>query len=136
MPIRHPLGMSTPASSASSRIGRVAGRLDGRAVLGEADRAALADDRGRDAELLGEQLHPALLVVALESVEQPGRTAGERGALLQVGHEVVEVGHVEHAVLVVVARDEVDHPGLVELAQVVMKIECGSLGATCTTVMS
>src|SRR4051794_34704954 len=54
--------------------------LDGLAVLGEADRAALADDRGRDAELLGEQLHPALLVVDPESVEQPGRTAGERGA--------------------------------------------------------
>src|SRR6187431_2969858 len=34
-------------------------RLDGLAVLGEADRAALTDDRGRDAELLGEQLHPA-----------------------------------------------------------------------------
>ncbi len=34
------------------------------------------------------------------------------------GTRSVEVGHVEHAVLVVVAGDEIDHPGLVELAKV------------------
>ena len=74
---------------------------------------------GRDPELLGEQLQAALRVVLLEGVEQSGRAAREGGALVQVGHEVGEVGDVEDAVLVVVARDELDHPGLVELAEVV-----------------
>ena len=79
----------------------------------------------------------ALGVVRLERVEQAGRAAGEGGALGQVGHEVGQVGDVEHAVLVVVPRDQADQPGVVERAQVVARRSSrGSLGATCTTMMS
>ena len=79
---------------------------------------------------------PRSLVVVLEGVEQAGRPAGEGGALVQVGHQLGQVGDVEDAVLVVVARDEPDQPGLVERAQVGDEDRVGSLGATCTTMMS
>ena len=54
MPIRQPLGISTPASSAASRIGRDAVGLDVGAGLVEGDGAALAGDDAGGAELLGE----------------------------------------------------------------------------------
>src|SRR6478735_4175298 len=84
--------------------------VDGRARAGEVDRAALADDEGRGAELLGEQVEPALVVVALERIEQATGTARERRPVEQVGDEGLEVGDVEDTVLVVVAGDETDEP--------------------------
>ena len=67
--------------------------LDGRAGLGEGDRAALAGRRRtRRAEALGVQPVGAARrrPVLLERVEHAGRPAGPGLALGQVGHEVVE----------------------------------------------
>ena len=97
-------------------------------VLRELDGAALADDEGGDAELLGEQLQAAVGVVRLEGVEQAGGAAGEGGAGVEVGHEVGQVVDVEDAVLVVVPRDQADHPGGVELAQVGQEDRVGLAG--------
>jgi len=57
-------------------------------------------------------------VVGREGVEQCGRTAGERGALVQVGHERGKVVDVETALHVRVVGDEADQPGIGEGAQV------------------
>ena len=65
-----------------------------------------------------EQRKPALLVVRGEGVEQTARAAGERRALGEVGHQRVEVGEVEDAVLVVVALDQADAAGRVERLEV------------------
>ena len=54
---------------------------------------------------------PGSLVVGRECVEQPGGATGQRASLGQVGHQGGQVGDVEDAVLVVVARDEADRPG-------------------------
>ena len=98
MPIRHPDGISTPAASAGVEDRGGAIRLDGRAGAGKAHGAAVAHDQGRGPEPLGEQVESALVVVLLEGVEQTGGSARERGSLLQVGDEALEVGDVEDAV--------------------------------------
>ena len=103
MPIRHPLGMRTPASSPASRIG-VPPSASTVSVAGqEGDLATLAglDDGG--AEALGVQAvgDSGARPVGLGGVEQAGGAAGPGLALAPVGHQGVEPGEVEHAVLVV-----------------------------------
>ena len=97
MPIRQPLGIRTPASSATSRSG-VAPSASTVAAVGEGEGAALARLDQDRAEPLGGQGEPAVGVVLLERVEQAGRAAAIGEPLVQVGHQRRAAGDVEHAV--------------------------------------
>src|SRR4051794_30472065 len=96
----------------------VAGGLDARTTLGEHHGPAVTGHQSGEPELLGAQLETAVGVVLLQRLEQPGGSARQRDALVEVGHQRLDVAHVEHAVLVVVPRHEPDRTGLVEGGQV------------------
>src|SRR5918993_5378237 len=100
-----------------------------RGARGEAHGAAVAGLHAGGAELLGREGEPGGLVVGGQRVEQAGRTAGERRPLGQVGHEMGEVGDVEDAVLVVVARHQADGTRRVEGLEVADEDRVGVAGS-------
>ena len=117
MPIRQPLGISIPASSAASRMGVAPSRSSVVPELKVTVPPSPGSTRAvRNCSVV--RLRPAAVVVRGEGVEQAGRAAGEGLALGEVGDQVGEVVDVEDAVLVVVPRDEADRAGGVERLEV------------------
>src|SRR5206468_7859581 len=91
----------------------------------EADGPSLAGDDRRDAELLGVERESPLLVVRGERVEETTGAAGERRTVVEVGHQLLEIGEVEDAVLVVVPGDEADAAGGLERLEVAQEDRVG-----------
>ena len=60
-------------------------------------------------------------MVGGQGVEQTAGAAGERRTVVEVGHEALEVGEVEDAVLVVEALDQADAAGRVERLEVALE---------------
>ena len=119
MPMRQPLGIRTPASSAASRIGVAPSGSTSVPDFGEGDacRPRRAPTRAvRNCSVTSSR--PGRLVVGRERVEQPGRAARQGAALGRSGTSVAEVVDVEDAVHVVVPRDQADRAGVGERVQV------------------
>ena len=109
MPIRQPLGISTPASSAASRIGRGAVGLDVGAGWSKVTVPPSPATTRVGPEPLGEQRRGR--AAAWCSSRASSRPAGPQASVVRSvrsGTSVGEVGDVEHAVLVVVPRDQPD----------------------------